>query len=96
MNKVFVEIGYYEIYIRPRRKDDKPSYYQAVGGLFNKHKNSFRNVRTCLNLVCSHNKFNDHVFVHSDLAIDLVGTSWEHYIPEAIINHNGEQYMQFI
>ena len=70
MYKIFVEVGYYEIRIRPFRKGDIPTYYAGVGGVFSYHKNAFRTFDSCMNHL-RRNKFDDVVLVHVSLSNEL-------------------------
>jgi len=65
--EIFVEVGYYEIYLRPMRENDTPTYYDGVGGIFEKHPNVFRNVKSALNHIWHKHHFDDTIFVHEDL-----------------------------
>ena len=70
MNKIFVEVGYYEIRVRPFRKGNVPTYYSGVNGLFANHKNAFKSFDSCMNHI-RRNKFDDVVLVHVSLANEL-------------------------
>ena len=66
MNKIFVEIGYYELLVRPIREDDVPTYYNGAGGVFENHKNAFRTLDSCINHL-QRKKYDDYVCVHISL-----------------------------
>ena len=55
--KVYVDIGYYEITIRPFNAEfDFPGRYSGCGGLFSGRRNLFRNFTSCMNYL-ERNKF---------------------------------------
>jgi len=75
--KVFVEVGYYEITIRPMREGDKPLYYAGAGGLFENHRNAFVSFETAMRHI-DRKKFDDHFSVHKsfkDEYLDFCGNN---------------------
>ena len=64
-SRVFVEIGYYEIFVRPFiNGSDVPGKYLGCGGLFNNRKNLFRNITSCMNYLESKKwKFDDTIHI---------------------------------
>jgi len=63
MGKVFVEVGYYEIMVRPFRAGDVAQCYSGVGGLFERHTNVFRSFDSCMNFL-GRKRFDDNILVH--------------------------------
>ena len=64
--KIFVEVGYYEILVRPFRDGDVPTHYSGAGGVFENHKNAFSTFDSCMNHL-RQKRFEDTVVVHVSL-----------------------------
>jgi len=64
--KVIVEVGYWEIRVRPAKKDEKGEYFLGVGGIFEKHSTLFNNIKSFENYLTK-KKFEDNVSYHKDL-----------------------------
>ncbi|MDR2233868.1 MAG: hypothetical protein LBE56_12220 [Tannerella sp.] len=58
--KVIIEPGYYELYVRYARQDEKGRYYQGAGGLFERHTTLFNSVNSFLNYI-QKKKFDDDI-----------------------------------
>ena len=70
MTKIFAEVGFYELHIRPFKEGDKPLYYHGVGGLFETRRNEFRSFDACMNHL-EKKRFDDCVCVHKTLEPEL-------------------------
>jgi len=73
--KVFVEVRYYEIAVRPMRDGDVPTYYNGAGGLFDNHKNAFVSFVSAMRHI-DRKRFDDSVVIHKSFEnefLDYIG-----------------------
>jgi len=87
--KVFVEVGYYEIKVRPFRKGDVAKYYSGVGGLFTNHKNAFRSFESAMCYI-EKKKFEDSVVVHRDFEKSLIDLYPYYFSNDTELKYSGD------
>jgi len=69
--RVIVEVGYYEVNVRPAKKGEKGQRFIGAGGLFTHHTNLFNSVGNFIRHAEKMN-FYDSISYHKDLESEVL------------------------